>query len=81
MSRLSVLRAEGPLPAPPDRGRLLTASQVAAELLGGTVTPSWVLQHIPGKLTLGHRTIRWYEQDVRGWLESRRASPDGASRV
>lgn len=76
---LTVLRPEGRLEAPPDRGRLLTADQVATELLGGTVRASWVRRHVPGKVVLGHSTIRWWEQDVRAWLESRRASPERAS--
>jgi len=71
---LYVLRPDtAPSAPPPDRGRLLTAAQVAAELLGGTVSPSWVRRHVPHKLTLGHSTCRWYELDVREWLETRRA--------
>ena len=51
---LHVLRPDAePSPPPPDRGRLLTAAQVAAELLGGTVSPGWVRDHVPYKLTLG----------------------------
>ncbi len=73
-SELAVLRPTGPLPAPPDRGRLLTAAQVAADLLGGTVAPSWVRRHVPEKISLGHSTVRWFEADVRAWLDSRRAS-------
>lgn len=73
---LYILRAEaGPLPAPPDRGRLLTAAQLAAQLFNGTVSPAWVRRHVPYKLALGHSTVRWYEVDVRTWLEERRASP------
>jgi len=68
-----VPRAPGPLEPPPDRGRLLTAQQVAAELLGGTVSPAWVRRHVPHKLTLGHSTVRWFELDVRAWAEGRRA--------
>ena len=71
---LQVLRPSGPPEPPPDRGRLLTAAQVAAELFGGTVSAAWVRRHVPFKLTLGHSTVRWYELDVRAWVESRRAS-------
>ena len=72
---LHVLRPDAvPSAPPPDRGRLLTAAQVAAELLGGTVSPGWVREHVPYKLTLGHSTVRWYAADVRAWLEARRAS-------
>ena len=55
---------------PPDRGRLLTASAVA-DLVGG-VSTAWVRRHVPHKLPLGHSTVRWYETDVRAWLEERR---------
>lgn len=58
---------------PPDRGRLLTPEQVAA-LIGGEVSESWVRRHVPHKIRLGHSTCRWYENDVRGWLESRRGA-------
>ncbi len=57
----------------------MTAEQVAAELLGGTVSPGWVRRHITPKVVLGHSTVRWYEADVRDWLEARRASPERAS--
>jgi len=74
---LHVLRPGGPLETPPDRGRLLTAAQVAADLLGGTVSPAWVRRHVPAKLVLGHSTVRWFETDVRAWLEARRTSASG----
>ena len=72
--QLQVLRPY-PVPPepPPDRGRLLTATQVAAELLGGTVSPAWVRRTIPGKLRLGQRTVRWYRDDVLRWIAGRRA--------
>lgn len=57
-----------PLRAPPARGRLLTAEAVAA-LIGG-VSPSWVRRTVPGKLRLGHSTVRWYEGDVLQWIEA-----------
>lgn len=69
---LHVLRPAAPLEPPPDRGRLLTASQVAAELFSGTVSPAWVRRHVPAKVVLGHSTVRWFELDVRAWQESRR---------
>lgn len=37
-------------------------------------TPAWVRRVVPGKLTLGRKTIRWRERDVLNWLEERRAS-------
>lgn len=69
---LHVMRPEAPPDLPPDRGRLMTAEQVATELLGGTVKPSWVRRHVPDKVILGHSTVRWWELDVRRWLESQR---------
>ena len=67
------LRFPSTVPAlPPDRGRLLTADQVA-ELVGG-VSTAWVRRTVPHKLALGHSTVRWYEADVRAWLEKSRAA-------
>ena len=60
-----------PLEAPPDRGRLLTAEQVA-DLIGGGVSTAWVRANVPHKLTLGRRTVRWYERDVYEFLASLR---------
>jgi predicted DNA-binding transcriptional regulator AlpA len=77
---LHVLRPHAtPSAPPPDRGRLLTAAQVAAELLGGTVSPGWVRRHVTPKVVLGHSTVRWYAADVRAWLEAQRASGPGDS--
>lgn len=61
---------------PPDRGRLFTPAQVA-ELIGGGVSVAWVRRHVPHKLTLGHSTVRWFEADLRVWLESRRTGAAG----
>ncbi len=74
---LRVVRPGTPPEPPPDRGRLLTAAQVAAELFGGTVSPAWVRRHVPHKVMLGHSTVRWFERDVRAWLEGRRAGAAG----
>ena len=71
---LHVLRSGGPVETPTNRGRLLNAAQVATELLGGTVSSAWVRRHVPAKLVLGHSTVRWFETDVRAWLEARRTS-------
>jgi hypothetical protein len=73
---LEVIRPAGPLAPPPDRGRLLTAEQVAAELFSGTVSPAWVRRHVPHKIVLGHSTVRWYELDVLEWIAAQR---DGAA--
>ena len=57
---------------PIHRGRLLTATQLAAELFAGTVSTAWVRRHVPHKIVLGHSTVRWYESDVQAWIETRR---------
>ena len=54
---------------PPDRGRLLAPAEVA-HLVG--MSEAWCRRHIPHKITLGHSTVRWYEDDVRRWLRYRR---------
>ena len=54
---------------PPDRGPLLSPSEVG-ELLGRSA--QWVRRHVPGKIRLGYNTIRWYEGDLRTWLEQQR---------
>jgi predicted DNA-binding transcriptional regulator AlpA len=70
---LQILRPDTPSTAPVDRGRLLTASQVATECFSGTVSATWVKRRVPGKLILGHSTVRWYEADVLGWIADRGA--------
>jgi predicted DNA-binding transcriptional regulator AlpA len=60
------------LTPPVDRGRLLKAAEVAA-IIGG-VSETWVRRNVPNKVALGHSTCRWYQADVRAFLESRRAS-------
>jgi len=58
--------------APPNRGQLLDAAEVAARLFAGRVKPRWVMEHVPCKVRLGHRTVFFYEADVREWLERHR---------
>ena len=54
---------------PPNLGRALTAHQVAAELLNGTVTPQWVKRYLQaGRVSLGHRTVVWFEEPVKAWM-------------
>jgi len=65
---------------PADRGRLLTAAQVAAELFNGTVSAAWIRRNVPEKVVLGHSTVRWYVADVQAWISTKR-SPCGASTV
>ena len=57
---------------PPDRGKLLSADEVAA-IIGG-VSQSWVRRSVPHRVTVGYRIVRWYELDVRAWLETNRAN-------
>ena len=57
---------------PPDRGKLMSAAQVAAEMFGGQVEPRWIMEHVPCKVRFGHRTVFFYEHDVRAWIESHR---------
>jgi predicted DNA-binding transcriptional regulator AlpA len=54
------------------RGRLLTATQVAAELFSGTVSAAWVRRQVPHKVVLGHSTVRWFEHDVQAWIANQR---------
>ncbi len=54
------------------RGRLLTARQVTTKVFEGSVSAEWVRRNVPGKITLGHSTVRWYENDVRAWIDSRK---------
>jgi predicted DNA-binding transcriptional regulator AlpA len=75
-SSMTTLPFPAPLGPPPNRGRLLTPAQVA-ELIGG-LSPAWVRRNVPYKVCLGHSTVRWYENDVRAWLESRREATSAA---
>jgi len=59
-----------PLVPPPDRGPLLTPTQVA-ELVGG-VSERWVLRNIQPRVKLGQRTVRFYRHDVEVWIAQRR---------
>ncbi len=78
-SALQVLRTnegstEQRVEPPADRGRLLTAAQVAAELFNGTMSATWVRRNVPHKVVLGHSTVRWYAGDVQAWINTLRAS-------
>ena len=55
----------------PERIRLLKAEQVADAVFGGSVTPRWVRLNVPGKRKYGHRTLLWFEHEVREWVLSR----------
>ncbi len=73
-SALQVLRGstEQCVEPPADRGRLLTAAQVAAELFNGTVSTAWVRRNVAHKVVLGHSTVRWYATDVHAWITTKR---------
>jgi predicted DNA-binding transcriptional regulator AlpA len=60
------------LEPPRNRGRLLTAKQVADECFARTVSAAWVRRTVGNKLTLGHSTVRWFEQDVWDWIDAHR---------
>jgi predicted DNA-binding transcriptional regulator AlpA len=66
--------SHGPIAPPVDKGRLLTAEQVAQELMSGTVSAGWVRRQVPFKVVLGHSTVRWFEHDVQAWLIAQRRS-------
>ena len=72
ISKSSEKRVEAPV----DRGKLLTAAQVASELFNGSVSGAWIRKNVPQKVVLGHSTVRWYEADVRTWISTKR-SPCG----
>ena len=59
---------------PADRGGLLTATQIAAELFNDSVSAAWVRRNVPHKVILGHSTVRWYAGDVQAWIHTLRAS-------
>ena len=49
---------------PPDRGRLLTAEEVASDIFRGAVTPLWVRRNVPHKVHVSHTIKMWFEDDV-----------------
>jgi hypothetical protein len=69
---LQIMQPTPPLP-PPERGRLMTAEQVADAIFQGTVKAQWVRRNVRPKVVLGHSTVMFYEVDVRRWIELRRS--------
>lgn len=65
------LHTEGREP-PENRGRLMTAREVAQKVFEGKVSSRWVLDTVPNRVVLGPQKILWHELDVRAWLQSRR---------
>ncbi len=70
--RMRIVAKSDAVPVP--RGRMMNAVEIAAELYSGTVDAAWVLENVPNKMKFGHRTVRWYEQDVLSFIESVRAA-------
>lgn len=69
MTRQLKLHAE--MVPPPDRGRLLSAVEVAAKFFPPKTHPRFVQRHVYPRVPIGRRTF-WYEADVLAWLDSRR---------
>ena len=71
---MKALRLAPDLEPPVDHGRVLSAEQVANELLGGQKGPRWVRRHLSGpgsgKLVLGHSSVFWYENMAKQWIAS-----------
>ena len=61
------------------RGRLLTADEVRAKFFADernrpTVSARWVFQHVTPRVNIARGVVRYFEQDVVEWLESRRSA-------
>lgn len=68
---MSVIPMRKPLMTP-DRGRLMTDSQVAEQKFQGAVSTQWVRRNVRPKVRLGHNTVMFYERDVDDWIAARR---------
>lgn len=66
----SALSLHQPPPAPKDRGRLLTAEEIARDILRDERKRRWVVANVPHRVMVGTRTIRWWERDVFAFLDS-----------
>jgi len=53
-----------------NRGRLMEAQDIAAEIFRGKRSAEWVRRNLPNKITLGHSTVMWYEADVWDYIHS-----------
>ena len=51
--------------------RLLTPGDLE-EMIGKP--REWVLRYVPHKVHIGHRTVRWFADDIEQWLESFRVT-------
>lgn len=70
MTRPLKLHTEGLVP-PPDRGRLMSAVEVAAQHFPKGTSPRFVQRHVYPRVPIGRRTF-WFEKDVLDWLDSQR---------
>ncbi len=52
-----------------DRGRLLSAREVALECFQGRVSEYFVRRHVRPRIVLGPRTVRWWEKDAIAWRD------------
>lgn len=68
---ISLYREGDPFAPPPDRGRLMSAEQVASDLMPQGIDARYVRRHVHPRVTLG-RKVFFYELDVRRWLEAQR---------
>jgi len=56
---------------PPDRGRLLTAKAVVAELMPQGISERYVLEHVYPRVVIARRVF-FYEADVKDWINQQR---------
>lgn len=68
---IALYKGEDPFAPPPDRGRLMSADQVASELMPQGIDARYVRRHVHPRVILG-RKIFYYELDVKRWLEAQR---------
>lgn len=54
------------------RGKLLKPEEVVRDYFDGAVSVRWVLKHVRPRVDLARGVVRYYEADVRAWIESRR---------
>lgn len=57
-----------------NRGRVLSARQIATEFFDDARKEKWVRKILAParRMRLGHSTVRWYERDVIEWLDDQR---------
>lgn len=57
-----------------NRGRLLSAEDIAQLFFGDVRRTKWVRDTVAPqrRMRLGHSTVRWYERDVNEWFDKQR---------